>query len=510
MRDDATAIDWVDLCPSLACAVGTGDRITAANDLFARCLAVTPSQLLGTELSGWARDPAALRDLLRNDGTRMSGEFCFQAADGGERWLQMSIGRQQIAGEKLLAAFDVSVRHAEAQQVAEENRRYRDIVGVGGGTLYEMDADLTHIRMWERGAAGGAPVISERQARFPDEVIDREFNPEGFAETQRCYAAREPVHNFLYRVPGTETYRLGNSVPFYDGSGAYRGRRGVSIDVTAQVLAEQALAALAAELSAAKAAAEVATRTKSEFLANMSHELRTPLNAIIGFSESMSSAVFGPLSVRYQEYAKDIHDAGRHLLDIINDILDLAKVEAGHMELSNQSIVIMELFEVCERMLIDRAEAAGVAMKFEATELQLWGDELRIKQALLNLLSNAIKFTPAGGCITVAGAVSPHGEIGISVRDTGVGIAAADIPRVLEPFGQVAAAQTRAHQGTGLGLSLVRELVELHGGRVSLDSAVGRGTVATLIFPAERTRIGDEKSRRIADPVARCRLFTAA
>ncbi len=450
---------WVKLSPSPALAVDAEGRVTAANDAIARCLACTPGELLATELTFWAADAAALREFLRTDA-ETPGEVCLRAADGGERWLEISVGKGAAAGERLLVGFEVTARRARADQIEEENRRFRDVVGVGGGTLYEMNAELTRIRLWERDGAGGKLAIRERDATFPDEVIDPAFNPEGFAETNRRYAAREPAHNLIYRVPGTEVYRLGNSVPFFDDGGVYQGRRGISIDVTAQVLAERELASLAKELSAAKIAAEIANRTKSEFLANMSHELRTPLNAIIGFSEAMSSAMFGPLSGQYREYAKDVHGAGSHLLQIINDILDLSKIEAGRLELCDERLGVQELFDTCGRLVIERAATAGLTVEFQATGLELRADELRVKQALLNLV---------------------------------------DIPLVLEPFGQVANAQTRVQQGTGLGLPLVRRLIELHGGRITLDSELGEGTTVALIFPPDRTvGLPPDALRRIA------------
>ncbi len=486
MLEALSSAVWVKLSPSPALAVDAEGRVTAANDAIARCLACTPGELLATELTGWAADAAALREFLRTDA-ETPGEVCLRAADGGERWLEISVGKGAAAGERLLVGFDVTARRARADQIEEENRRFRDVVGVGGGALYEMNAELTRIRLWERDGAGGKLAIRERDATFPDEVIDPAFNPEGFAETQRRYAAREPAHNLIYRVPGTEVYRLGNSVPFFDDGGVYQGRRGISIDVTAQVLAERELAA------------EIANRTKSEFLANMSHELRTPLNAIIGFSEAMSSAMFGPLSGQYREYAKDVHDAGSHLLEIINDILDLSKIEAGKLELSDEPVGVQEQFDACRRIVSERAAAAGLTVEFQATGLELRADELRVKQALLNLVANAIKFTRPGGRITVAADLTPRGGIRISVEDTGIGIAAQDIPVVLEPFGQVANARTRVQQGTGLGLPLVRRLIELHGGRITLDSELGEGTTVALIFPPDRTvGLPPDALRRIA------------
>jgi two-component system cell cycle sensor histidine kinase PleC len=221
----------------------------------------------------------------------------------------------------------------------------------------------------------------------------------------------------------------------------------------------------------------------------MSHELRTPLNAIIGFSEVISSALFGPLDTRYRDYAQDIHGSGHHLLRIINDLLDLSKVEAGRFELRDGQVQLAALFEACRRMVSDRAVATGVALDIASTNLVVIGDELRLEQVLLNLVSNAVKFTPSGGEVRITAALGPGGDVSVSVADTGIGMAAEEIPLALQPFGQIDNSLTRPHGGTGLGLPLAKRLVELHGGTLIVESEPGCGTTVTFTLPPERTTL---------------------
>ena len=237
---------------------------------------------------------------------------------------------------------------------------------------------------------------------------------------------------------------------------------------------------------AAREAAETSNRLKSEFLANMSHELRTPLNAILGFSEMIGSEILGPGLPQYRSYANDIHSAGAHLLSLINDILDLSKAEAGKLELRCEPADMAALMAECVRLVRGRAGEQDLHIRSSTRPLPpLFADRLRVKQILLNLLSNAIKFTPEGGEVALD-ADWDGGQMIIEVRDTGIGIAPEMIPLAFEPFRQVDSVLARRFEGTGLGLSLVKSFMALHGGDVTIRSALGKGTTVSVSFPQAR------------------------
>jgi len=243
------------------------------------------------------------------------------------------------------------------------------------------------------------------------------------------------------------------------------------------------------QLRIAKEEAELASRAKSDFLANVSHELRTPLNAIIGFSEIIKDQLFGPMgNQRYREYAIDIHDSGTHLLSLINDILDLSKIEAGKFDLHEEAIDLEAATKSCFRIMRDRAEEAGVVLqqRFVAPVQNLKADPRAVKQILLNLLSNSVKFTDPGGRVLVYSSLSKDGGLVLHVEDTGIGIADADIAKAMAPFGQVDSSLSRKYEGTGLGLPLTRHLVDLHDGKLTLSSEKGEGTKVSIVFPPHR------------------------
>ncbi|MBI4969193.1 MAG: PAS domain S-box protein [Rhodospirillales bacterium] len=247
------------------------------------------------------------------------------------------------------------------------------------------------------------------------------------------------------------------------------------------------LVTMAGELSKQKEIAEQANRAKSEMLANVSHELRTPLNAIIGFADMMRHEILGPIGVeKYRSYTTDIVASGLHLLEIINDILDISAIEAGKATIEKEAVKIDSLVNSVLTLVRDCARLGGVALRVDLeTELRpVMADPRRLKQVLLNLLTNAVKFTPSGGSVTLkAFASNPDGGLVFQIADTGVGMDEAGLAKAMQPFGQVDGGLNRMHEGTGLGLPLTRALIELHGGSLALESALGRGTTVSVYLP---------------------------
>ncbi|MEO3435059.1 ATP-binding protein [Inquilinus sp. CAU 1745] len=275
-----------------------------------------------------------------------------------------------------------------------------------------------------------------------------------------------------------------------------RGRYlGIGTSLQLMTLVAEQASRRSAALEEARHAAEAANRAKSAFLANLSHELRTPLNAVIGFSEVLEGQYMGPLGhPRYQEYVGDIRSSGQHLLNLINDLLDLAKAEADKLVLEEQAVDLREIARSCLRLMNDQAIRQKVALEAAIPPVlpSLVADPGKLKQMILNLLSNAVKFTPPEGRVQLSIASEGDGMSVIRVRDTGIGMTEDEQNNAMLPFTQIDNALSRNHKGTGLGLPLTRRLAELHGGRLEIDSAPGEGTVVTLRLPADR--LGAERA----------------
>lgn len=285
------------------------------------------------------------------------------------------------------------------------------------------------------------------------------------------------------RRDGSSFWAYATIAPVKDEAGEITHFVATHEDITARKSVE-------AELRDATERAEIANRAKSELMANMSHELRTPLNAIIGFSDTMINGVFGEIeNKRYAEYTHDIHDSGTHLLDLINDILDMSAIEAGKLELREEPLEMKQLLDGCVKLVRHRADTAGVAVEchIEKDLPRLLGDGRRMKQIFLNLLSNAVKFTPENGKVMVSIRTAMDGAVQCEVKDTGIGMDEVGIEIAMAQFGQVDSDLSRKYEGTGLGLPLTKNLIEAHQGTLELRSHMGIGTTAVVSFPLERS-----------------------
>jgi two-component system cell cycle sensor histidine kinase PleC len=384
--------------------------------------------------------------------------------------------RALVARSRALERSEATLRESEA--------RCRDFALTSSDWFWETDEKhqfsylSDHIR-----AFGQDPQTRVGRTRT-EFALDVDSEPAKWQEHLAVLDRREPFRDFVYRRKiGDDPERVisvgGN--PFFDEARRFLGYRGTARDITEKVMAERAV-------HKAKAAAEAANIAKSQFLANMSHELRTPLNAILGFSEVLENGIAGPLQSRQAEYVGLIRQSGEHLLRLMNEILDLARIDAGRLDLHEEVIEPSKLVDGAVALVKDLAAAGLLKLAVDVQEDMpaLRADRTRLTEILLNLLSNAIKFTELGGAINLLVRRTEEGGVAFVVRDNGRGMTEDEIEIALERFGQVDGGLARRHEGSGLGLPLARELAELHGGSLTLQSEKGRGTTATVLLPPSR------------------------
>jgi len=419
------------------------------------------------EFFTWFRNPDRDFVIETSDNYRLG--VTVQPASGGDRFLVFA---------------DITGLYAESVKAKASAQRLADFAEAAADWMWEMDANATFTLVAPH-TDSAVPVTA--LLGQPLSLLEKIMpNKEAWIAVEREITAKVPFRDFRFRivVDGQIWNLSASGKPVFDDKGNFTCHRGIFRDITEEVKVSM-------QLREAKNRAEDASRSKSEFLAHMSHELRTPLNAIIGFSETMSLGVFGQIEQpKYREYVANIHDSGKHLLSIINDILDISRIESGKGELSEEIVDVYALIQDCMRMIEGRAVDVGHTLTVETPPVLpgLWADKRMLKQILINLLGNAVKFTPDGGEITLYARMTNEDALGLSVRDNGPGIPERDLARVLTPFDRGDAHTRNSAQGSGLGLPLSKMLMEMHGGTLDLKSAVGQGTRVTVAFPPERTR----------------------
>jgi PAS domain S-box-containing protein len=393
--------------------------------------------------------------------------------------------------EQLVRDINTSRAAAEAMNAKhrEAEKRFRDLAEVSSDWFWERDQDLRLTYLSDRffEVTGIAP--EDRLGSMPEDGVDEDTTTPKWQRARALFEQRRPFRDFIYDINRSDGRRLTirtNGMPIYDDAGNFLGYRGTSSDITLHRIAEEAR-------DDALQRAEQANQAKTEFLATMSHEFRTPLNAILGFSEMIRKEMFGPLgSDIYDNYIKAIHDSGQHMLALVNDVLDISAIEAGHRPYRMESVDVGAVARDCLEEI--RAIAADrdiqVISDIAAALPDCHGDRRSIRQIITNLLSNAVKYNVVGGKVTLS-AREADGNVEIVIDDTGSGIPADMLSEILKPFTRVDGDPMVANEGAGLGLSIVQSLIEAHGGALTFDSEVGRGTTVRISLQIYETETDD-------------------
>ncbi len=421
-----------------------------------------------------------------------------RGADGTFRAVEMAISviRQGENRElRVVGSFtDVEERRRAERALSEAEKKYRAIVENAAGGIYQLTPEGLYLSAnpaFARILGYGGPEEILRNVKNANQMIYAD------PEERKAFLAKLDKQNVINNHETRMVRKNGHTIwvnenvrVVHDDHGGILYYEGSVEDITKRKESELAL-------REAKLHSDMANRAKSEFLANMSHELRTPLNAIIGFSEIIKDEMFGPVGeAAYLEYAGDIHKSGKGLLEIINEILDIAKIDAGERQLNEGVVDLNAVVTKSLDLLSAKASANQITVHNTIEDMpQIVGEELAIKQICMNLITNAIKFTPSGGSLTISCERDTRNNLSLSFTDTGIGMDDAEIKLALQPFSQLDTALDRDGSGTGLGLTLVTALIELHGGRLELFSQKGVGTTATVVFPATRVSVKKPKDK---------------
>jgi PAS domain S-box-containing protein len=432
---------------------------------------------------------ADFQSLLKGHKTAYRTLTRIRTSDGTFRSVELALSMIRQDSNKSLRVVgtmtDIEERKRAEKALHQVEKKYRAIVENAAGGIYQLTPEGMYLSVnpaFARilGFASAEQVLREIKNANATVYIDAT----GRKAFIRALEERGVVHNhetLVMNKAGDTIWINENARAVRDDSGAVLYFEGSIEDITARKKAEM-------ELHEAKVDSDLAHRAKSQFLANMSHELRTPLNSIIGFSEIIKKEIFGPVGKdEYRDYACDIHNSGNNLLQIINEILDVSKLEAGRRELQETQVDVTKLIDSALDLLSERVQENDMVISNNIEHPpKIVAEERAMKQVVLNLLSNAIKFTPKGGRVNISHHMDHDGRLHLSITDTGIGLDDLQIKKALSPFGQVDNELSRGGSGTGLGLTLVNELVKLHDGEFELLSQKGIGTTATIILPAAR------------------------
>jgi len=474
-------------------------RIVFLNNAWEKVTGLPQDDVIGNSFFNFLndRDVEEIRSnfnqLLNGDKASYRGHILLKVQFGEYRSTRISLSVLNEGKEnniKIIGTLtDIEDKKQAEHALKEVEKRYRAIVENAQGGIYQIALDGTLISANPAFAhILGFATVEDLKAHMPDirvayvspsdrKIYEDELIRNGFVRNHEAQ---------MRQYDGSSVWVNENARVVKDNNGKILYFEGSSEDITARKQVET-------EMIEAKLASDIANRAKSEFLANMSHELRTPLNAIIGFSEIIKGEALGEIQQKvYVDYAKDIYDSGSRLLSVINEILNISKIESGGRHLNESIVSLQTVSQTCIDLLATKIEKNKLEVynKIDETAPDIVAEELAFKQIFMNLISNAIKFTPPGGRITVeCECKDATSDLRISITDTGIGIDERDIPKAMSPFWQLDNAMSRSNNGTGLGLTLVDSLIRLHGGRLEMVSQKNVGTTVTLVVPARRVAI---------------------